>query len=68
LPCRQSRREQLYGPPRVVEVGDDETRTCCDCGTKFVLTTSEQQWLRDRQFARLRRCRPCRRQRSSGRE
>jgi hypothetical protein len=65
LACRKARREQQYGPPRVVEVGDDQTLICCDCGTAFVFARDEQEWFRARGFAKPRRCRPCRRARTA---
>lgn len=61
LPCRQFRRQEQFGPPAIVEPGNDETLPCSDCGESFVFARAEQEWFAARRFARPRRCRPCRR-------
>lgn len=47
----------------MVDEKDFVVRKCKDCGTFFMLTKSEYDWLKEKGFAVPRRCRTCRRTR-----
>jgi hypothetical protein len=53
--------------PHATDAVDDLNLQCCDCGTMFVFTISEQEFFRELGFQTPRRCRPCRERRKAER-
>ena len=62
--CRQARRRARYSEP-VHSAAPDERLTCVDCGIPFIFGGRDREYFAAQGFATPKRCRDCRRARST---